>query len=82
MPAYIPRIAVDLVPRGNQSGYISSDYARDAAAAINKQIGDQGLYAENGREKGLIEADLTAELDKVAIGRELLSIAWDEAPAD
>jgi hypothetical protein len=29
--------------RGNRHGYTSSDYAIDAAAAINRRLGDQGL---------------------------------------
>lgn len=76
-------VVVNWQPRENESGYTSSDYARDAAADINKRLGDQG-YASwpSGDEQSEQYAIRLAEqeiAEVTGIGRELLKIEVEES---
>ena len=52
--------------RGNRHGYTSSDYARDAAAEIERGLADAGLrsWPANGPEAEIAEASARREAEK------------------
>lgn len=71
-------VVVEWKTRGDQHGYTPSDYARDAAAEINKRLGDQGLSSwvegDAAAEQTAISAAESELAGVTTIGNELLKI--------